>query len=217
LRERLLIRRAVRIFREQAPGALDDALEFAYRFRLGELAIAPIQIRSELGALLEELRDLQPKALLEIGTSRGGTLFMFTRVAAPNALLISLDLPASDSGRRKRLYESFARDRQRVVFLTADSHSPEALAEVRRHLGDRQLDFLFVDGDHAAEGVRKDFTMYAPLVRHGGLIALHDIADGPAELVGGVPDFWRTVKNRDAVELIENAGQEGFGIGVLRR
>ena len=36
-------------------------------------------------------------------------------------------------------------------------------------------DFLFIDGDHTVEGVTKDFLLYRPLVRKGGVIAFHDI------------------------------------------
>ena len=53
-------------------------------------------------------------------------------------------------------------------------------------------------------------------MRDGGLIAFHDIVTGPEKFVGGVPAFWQTVKNADAQELVENPGQGGFGIGVLR-
>ena len=34
------------------------------------------------------------------------------------------------------------------------------------------IDFLFLDGDHSYEGVRRDFENYAPLVRPGGIVAL---------------------------------------------
>jgi hypothetical protein len=30
------------------------------------------------------------------------------------------------------------------------------------------VDFLFIDGDHTYEGVKKDFEMYSPLVRREG-------------------------------------------------
>jgi predicted O-methyltransferase YrrM len=42
-------------------------------------------------------------------------------------------------------------------------------------LKDNKVDFLFIDADHSYEGVKKDFEMYSPLVRKGGIIAFHDI------------------------------------------
>jgi predicted O-methyltransferase YrrM len=44
----------------------------------------------------------------------------------------------------------------------------------------KRLDFLFIDGDHTYEGVKQDFEMYTPLVRKGGLVAMHDIVPPPA-------------------------------------
>jgi len=52
-----------------------------------------------------------------------------------------------------------------------------------------ELNFLFIDGDHTYEGVRKNFEMYSPLVRRGGIVAFHDIVPRPPENVGGVPRF----------------------------
>jgi len=33
--------------------------------------------------------------------------------------------------------------------------------------------------------------MYGELVSNNGIIAFHDIVEGPSELVGGVPKFWK--------------------------
>lgn len=49
------------------------------------------------------------------------------------------------------------------------------------------LDFLFIDGDHSLESVTNDFFLYAPKVRRGGYIALHDVGstqfNGPKTVV----------------------------------
>lgn len=83
-------------------------------------------------------------------------------------------------------------------------------------LKDRQIDFLFIDGDHTYEGVKKDFHMYSPLVRKGGIVALHDICSGPPEMAGAANKFWNEVK-RGYIhkEIVNRSDQEGYGIGVL--
>lgn len=206
-----------------APRSLDDALDYAYTARPGKLRLAPNQVRSELESFLALAQELQPKAVLEIGTALGGTLFLLTRVAARDAVLVSIDLSSSDDrfggGRveqRRPVFEAFALDRQRVRFLAGDSHTAEMLAHVESELDGRELDLLFIDGDHTEEGVRADFELYRALVRRGGLVVFHDIVDGRPDLVGGVPEFWRSVKTPDAQELVEDRAQGGFGIGVLR-
>jgi predicted O-methyltransferase YrrM len=59
----------------------------------------------------------------------------------------------------------------KIRLIQGDSHDKETLKKV----SDRKYDLLFIDGDHSFEGVKKDFEMYSPLVRKGGLVAFHDI------------------------------------------
>ena len=78
------------------------------------------------------------------------------------------------------------------------------------------MDFLFIDGDHSYDGVKKDFEMYSPLLAPGGMIAFHDIVDGPEASVGGVPKFWRELKaGHTHLEFVKSWQQGGWGIGVL--
>ncbi len=39
---------------------------------------------------------------------------------------------------------------------------------------DIKIDFLFIDGDHSYEGVKKDFDLYSKLLTENGIIVLHD-------------------------------------------
>jgi predicted O-methyltransferase YrrM len=198
-----------------------DAVDFVFSFKCCGISIEPAQIRYEITKLLEILADLRPKVVLEIGTAGGGTLFLFTRVADTEAKIISIDLPGGPFGGgypewRMRLYRAFSRGKQRIYLIRKDSHDPETLEELKRILGGEKIDFLFIDGDHRYEGVRRDFEMYGPLVRKGGIIAFHDIVPGPSELVGGVPKFWSEIKqNFHYKEFVEDWKQGGYGIGVL--
>jgi predicted O-methyltransferase YrrM len=211
--------------RARAPRSLDAALDYAYTAKPGGFELEPMQVRSELRDFLVLAQALEPRVVLEIGTARGGTLFLLTRIAAPDALLVSIDLSSAedrrfagrDIRRRRPLFEAFAVARQRVRFLVGDSHSVNMRTRVERTLGGRAIDLLFIDGDHSAEGVRGDFELYRDLVRRGGMIAFHDIVDGKAESVGGVPDFWRSIRTPDARELVRDREQGGYGIGVLPR
>jgi predicted O-methyltransferase YrrM len=212
---------AIRACRARARGCTTtaEAFDLAERFEFLRVRIAPMQVRAEFARLLEMLAARPPRALLEIGTADGGTLFLYSRVAADDALLVSVDLPGGRFGGgypawRERLYRSFGRARQRVELLRADSHDPATRARVERLLGGRALDFLFIDGDHSGAGVRADYETYAPLVRPGGIVAFHDIVPGPDEAVGGVPEFWRTLRRSVAAnEIVADWKQGGYGIG----
>jgi predicted O-methyltransferase YrrM len=184
-----------------------------------------MQRKSEIAAFLARmaaLRPQRPRVVVEIGTASGGTLFLLTRAAAPDALLISLDLPGGSFGGgyqawRKPLYRSFARAGQRIVLLRGDSHAPEMTARLRALLAGRPIDVLFIDGDHRYAGVKADFEAYSPLVRPGGLVAFHDIVPDPGQEGMEVSRFWREVSVRfPATELIERPDHPGYGIGVLR-
>lgn len=184
-------------------------------------SIEPFQIKQEIETLLSILSEQNICTILEIGTAQGGTLFLFTRMIDPNARIISLDLPQGKFGGgyediKIPFFTNFAQRNQRIFLVRADSHSPSSLSTVRSILKDQQVDFLFIDGDHTYEGVKKDFQMYSPLVRKGGLIAFHDICRGPPELAGAVNKFWNEIKpGYFHKEIVNSSNQEGFGIGVL--
>lgn len=161
--------------------------------------------------------------MLEIGTAKGGTLFLLTRVAARDALLVSVDLPGGPFGggydaTRMLLYRSFAREEQRVELVRAASQEAATRDRVEKLLGGRRVDFLFIDGDHTLEGVSGDFRLYAGLVASGGSIAFHDIVPGEPQASGDVPGFWRDLKGRYGTgfeEIVESWEQGGAGIGVI--
>jgi len=178
---------------------------------------------AEIVPLLEEMERLRPMHLCEIGADRGGTLALFASVASPRARLLSIDLNYPE--RRMRTYRRLGRRQQSITCIEADSHAPETLSHAKRWLNSRQLDFLFIDGDHSYDGVKQDFEMYAPLVRPGGIVAFHDIIpdfktryNTPTHAdVGEVPRFWQELRSRydNTVEFVENREQDGYGIGVV--
>jgi predicted O-methyltransferase YrrM len=183
-------------------------------------AIRSQQIRSEFIELAEMVKEQHCKYILEIGTYRGGTLFVFSQLAAPGATVISLDYHFTFLGKvfgalQKPLLRKFVRNGKSLFLLRKDSHKPETLTIIRNIMQGHELDFLFIDGDHTYEGVREDFNMYSPLVRTGGLIAFHDIAQS-----GGsreVHRLWEELKPKyEHEEFIHKTGSGAMGIGVLR-
>ena len=135
----------------------------------------------ELSWLVKILRVHKIERVLEIGCERGGTMWTWCQVADDGAQLLGIDredvpLPAG-AGHRG----------QHVKMARVDSQTPEAL-EAAQAFFDGPLDFLFIDGDHSAIGVRSDWTTFSPLVQNGGLVAFHDIDSGPSN---GVEALWR--------------------------
>jgi len=197
--------------------------EDAFAFAESEPEIAPNQKKAEIVWLLRLLAEERPRVVLEIGTDRGGTLFLWTRIAAPDALLVTVDLRRM-VGRLGRLSPfalvrtSFERDSQRIELVDdVDSHSDETLDRVRRLLGGRPVDFLFIDGDHRYESVNRDFELYSSLVRPGGIVAFHDVSPRTTPDTEGTATFWAELKARAATEEMVADGAPGYGLGVYRK
>ena len=206
--------------------SLPELVDLALDFRFLNVHVSAMQVRQEIIALAEEVRALRPQTVLEIGTAKGGTLLLFSRLSAPTAHLVSVDLPFGKFGGgyppyKTGLYRSFAVAGQRLSLIRSDSHDPKTVEQVRSLLNGRTVDFLFIDGDHSLRGVTEDFQHYSQFVTDGGRIAFHDIVPGPADAVGGVPEFWNQLKkdpgiNAEKAELVNDWGQGGLGIGLLR-
>jgi predicted O-methyltransferase YrrM len=199
-----------------------EALDLAFDFSVGEVSIVPAQVRSEIEGLCDALRAEPPQNIIELGTARGGTLFLLTRAARPDARLATVDLPDGEFGSgyeraRSPLLKSLPLPDQKLKLVLGDSHLSTTRDLLAEWFAPEPVDLLFIDGDHLLEGVRSDFEMYGPLVRAGGFIAFHDIVPGSPDRVGGVPEFWAAIKNLyEHREFVEDWDQGGFGIGVVR-
>lgn len=198
---------------------LESLIEYSQKVNNG--FIKSTQRRSEILQLLTLLKKEKPKNLLEIGTASGGSLFLFTRTAPENAVLISIDLPGGLYGGgysklKIPLYKSFRLPNQTLFLIRASSHDKSTLNQLKRILNGKSLDFLFIDGDHSYKGVKMDFEMYTPLVKKKGIVALHDIAYSPPE-ISEVYKFWDEIKkNYEYKEFVEKRDKKGYGIGIIR-
>ncbi len=87
----------------------------------------------------------------------------------------------------------------RVYLIVGYSH--EAIKDWHQ-----DLDFLFIDGDHTLEAVRRDYDQWTPLLKRQGFLAMHDsrmsrgsipYCPGPSEIasmyVYGQPEMWEIV------------------------
>ena len=200
---------------------IDESIKFVRSFQYLGFSIKTGQVKSEIIELLKILKPYNPKFILEIGTAGGGTLFLFTRIADPNATIISVDLPqgAYGGGYAKwkiPIYQSFAKSNQNIKLIRADSHDSETLRLVKRIITKKKVDFLFIDGDHTYEGVKKDYEMYSSLVKKGGIIAFHDIVEHSKEGSCQVCKFWDEIKSKfQSIEIIEDKNQKWAGIGLI--
>jgi predicted O-methyltransferase YrrM len=196
-------------------------------FKLAELAVfrGACQKMRELTPLVALLQRRKLHTVIEIGTMRGGTLWLWCQLARPDAVVISVDLPGGEFGGGypakdiKRL-RAYARADQALELIRKDSHRRETRQEVAKKLNGREADLLFLDGDHRYRGVKQDFALYAPLVRDGGVVLLHDILPHPEVPACRVERFWNEIKvyfkYREFIEVDDDRGWGQWGgLGML--
>jgi predicted O-methyltransferase YrrM len=182
-----------------------------------------IQRKWELAAMMARVKRLQPAIVVEIGTYRGGSLHCWSSVCPPTTHFVSIDLPWEANGEvdpeadMARMRDLF-RPGQLLDWLKMDSHAAGTKNKLKDILDSRQVDFLFIDGDHSYLGVKRDYELYHELVRPGGLIAFHDIVPNKNHPEHDVHVFWGELKRRHRIdEVVDNNDREEpwGGIGVI--
>jgi cephalosporin hydroxylase len=197
--------------------SLEEVVDYSLVFPgKGCFRIRTKQIRAEILGLSRAVAEVEPKVILEIGTSSGGSLFIWANLASEKVVtsdIMNLRI-------REPMFHAFAPPGSQCVveFLCGDSHAPPFRERVVEALGGKPVDFLFIDGDHTEAGVESDYRAYAPLVRPGGLVAFHDIVERQPLPTNQVQHFWKRLKaeQSDTEEFVADHDQVGYGIGLVR-
>ena len=134
--------------------------------------------------LYEMIYDSKPDSVLEIGVQYG---------VSTKTMLLALDaikkgkLTSIDIKNRVPEFEDYKDVTSRWKFVKGDSSLDETFDKVK---DDGPFDILFIDGLHTYEGVKRDYELYEPLVKPGGLIIIHDVLNYRV----GVKEFWPEIK-----------------------
>ena len=80
-------------------------------------------------------------------------------------------------------------------------------------------DFIFIDGGHSYDTVKKDFQNYSKILNQNGLIAMHDIY---SNTVPGVTKYWKEIKNNykkqyNFFEFYDPKQEFKYGIGIISK
>lgn len=137
---------------------------------------------SEAHWLLQEVKKMNPKKILEIGTARGATAAL---LAITGATVYTIDkLRCFNYSWKEEWYrENFPS--AEVISIIGDSSSQEVIRKARSL---SPFDFIFIDGDHT-RGVWWDWRDYSGMGRY---IGLHDIINYDNE----PPKVWAMIKER---------------------
>lgn len=162
--------------------------------------------KEDLRRILEILTPRNPKRILEIGTWKGYSAEVWIKAFDPDFFLT---IEKDQELEIESLPET--RKNQAFVYLRGDSHSEDRSQLIGTLCP--EVDFLFIDGDHSYEGVKKDYEMYGPLVKEGGVIVFHD-ALYHADKTEEVDIFWNELKEGKNYQEFK-LGKNSTGVGVL--
>jgi len=179
----------------------------------------------EFEELIKEYIKLKPSRFIEIGSLYGWTLQHFIHYSEMNSTALSIDLPVrkfvgpndwrvtKQEDNYKNVWPLWAKEKNCKLYLINDSSRNAQTLEKAKYIFDnKEIDFLFIDGDHSYSGVKSDYEMYSPLVRKGGIIAFHDIGKNEE---GGCTQLWGEIKNTKSIFkeiLLDDNHEKGIGI-----
>lgn len=171
----------------------------------------------EIEAFAEWLRPRfqQGHSVVEIGVRHGGTSALWHELLAAS-VVVGIDRIGHDSYREpefsQRAVDMMA-EFPRYSFVRGNSQDESTLQKVRG-LITPPVGFLFIDGDHSYQGVRRDFDLWTQLMAPGGIVAFHDIVDGP-RTGGGVHRFWNELHYDQKVTFLTDPPADWGGIGAV--
>lgn len=178
------------------------------------------QRKYEFCKFIDFLKHENIKTIVEIGTADSGTHLLFSELLSSKKTMISVDLEL----RNRKFLSLFNSHQDLRIGIQGSSHSEKTSKQLVSALESKQIDLLFIDGDHSYEGVKKDFEIYKSFVSNNGIIAFHDIIPDSfsktgiktSSYVGEVPKFWNEIKKKYRyTEFIESEDQDGCGIGII--
>lgn len=150
---------------------------------------------------------IKPKVIVEIGLKEAGNMKILSMHLGKGDLVIGMDwckhrdscvIPWADEAECD------------VVHVHGNSQDEAVQLELKEVLEGREIDVLFIDGDHSTEGMLSDYKNYSPFVRNGGIIAVHDIYYLPT-----VTAAWQEVSKGKKDKFESKHIQSSIGIGYF--
>jgi len=152
----------------------------------------------DLWVIQEIIFDTRPQIVVEIGTKFGGTTIWLsdTMKTIASGLVISMDL------NRPRI--DFPAN---VQFIQGDSIAPHTVSQVKGLCEGRRT-MLMTDGNHAAEHVFQELTLYTPMIALGCYFIVEDgivdVMDWPQYQPGPLVAVQRFLQGNDSFAIDES-------------
>jgi predicted O-methyltransferase YrrM len=153
---------------------------------------------------------------VEIGVYEGVNTTNIAKTIGPGAFLYAID-PFVKGRLGICYYEKIAKQQVRKNNVDGKIKFIQAFSAEAAPLVPEQIDFMFIDGDHSIEGIKKDWELYAPKIKPGGLMLLHDTrvpAHDPSVANLGSHQYFESVIKHDSRFTLVDAVDS---LSVLRK
>lgn len=164
------------------------------------------QYPNQFSKFIKYIHGKPINSYLEIGCRWGGTFVIVNEILKqtnPN-----VDSYACDIIEMQQTLQEYS-DYSKFTYLQGNSFSPDTFEKLPK-----QIDFVFIDGDHSYEGVTRDFETALKL--NPKYVMFHDIAN---QVCPGVVTFWDEIKSKyphhEFVEQYDSVNGNFLGIGVI--
>jgi len=177
-----------------------DHLHFQQRMGFVRYRLATADFTTGLGQsawlLYGFVRSLRPESCVEIGSAQGWSACHIGLALREN---VRGKLYAIDPHHPTSWNDTDAVDTLPILRQNLRRCGIERYVEIVRSTSEEAarnwtapIDFLFIDGDHSYEGVKRDWTLFSPHLTRFGVTVFHDATwelHGPNRPDMGVPRF----------------------------
>jgi cephalosporin hydroxylase len=170
------------------------------------------QCLDELQQVKDFLGNRKVENFYEIGSDEGGSLWIYSHLfLKPGGKVYSIEVKVKPILRKV------------VEALTAKGFNIQLVKQASmKFKPPEEIEFLHIDGDHAYNSVRPEFSKYYPLVKENGFLLIHDtlIWDGPIRLREEIEGKYDAVTFQGTLLISEIFGhptRTSTGITLVRK
>jgi predicted O-methyltransferase YrrM len=132
--------------------------------------------RFDADTLIPEVENIPENGVyLEVGVHLGRSLWTARQASKPSVEVYGVDIVDDPKI-------------EGTIFLQGDSTTMPF---------DKEIDVIFIDGDHSYEGCKKDIENWYPRMKKGGVMLFHDCDETSPGVVQAVKEFVEQYKFKD--------------------
>jgi predicted O-methyltransferase YrrM len=178
-----------------------------------------INFRSGLGdssyLLYGLVRSMKPEICVEIGSARGRSACFIGMALKENGRgkLFAIDPHRPTSWNDSQSIDTFPIINSNLAALdiTSQVEIVRMTSEEAATGWNRQIDMIFIDGDHSYEGVKRDWELFMPHLTTFGIVIFHDT------IWGLQPDSKWSRSDMGVAVFVDELRQQGYPVLTIDR